>query len=157
MSKLLVLGSSLDAHIKLFDGESKKHKRLYRALRYMVFGLTAASAVLAGAAAAGQIGQWSNVLIICASALIGLVTSIEGLRKPSELWIHERGIYHALHDLKREVEFEAAGNITEQVIEQYFERLQNILSAGSERWGSQIVKGKSADAKPGDSADGGST
>ena len=43
MSRYNYLVEQLAQHIKWFDNESKTHKKLYRRLRYLVFGLTACS------------------------------------------------------------------------------------------------------------------
>jgi MFS family permease len=70
------------------------------------FGLFALSALPlnhAGAALMlpGQAG-WIGLLVLAASTGAGVVTALEGLRKPAELWIHERATLNRLRDLKRD-------------------------------------------------------
>lgn len=144
MSKLEFLRAQLDEHIDNFDVESRKHKQLYRGLRYTVFTLTAASAVLASLALTTVASdRWINLLIVILSATIGVLTSIEGIRKPSELWIHERNTHYALKDLKRELEYTAAESLSSAIVDDFFARLQAILGAAGEKWNRQIVRAQS--------------
>ena len=43
-----------------------------------------------------------NIGVVLTTVAVGVATSIEGLRKPFELWIQERNVLHALQDLKKE-------------------------------------------------------
>jgi hypothetical protein len=102
--RLTYLTHVLDNRIDRFDKESTSHKKLFRRFRYIVFGLTALSSVLAGLALAfPRIQTEITVVIILTAAATGIATSVEGLRKPNELWIHERTIYYSLLDLQREL------------------------------------------------------
>jgi hypothetical protein len=106
MTPRTFLISQLDELIETFGADSKGHKTQYRILRYTVFTLTAFSTLLAGAALlAPHMGPGMSLAILVLSAVSGVVTSVEGVRKPAELWVHERATYLALKDLKREVEF----------------------------------------------------
>ncbi|MFT3896366.1 MAG: DUF4231 domain-containing protein [Thermomonas sp.] len=144
MSKGDCLAKQLANHIDWFKTESKSHKRLYRTLRYLVFSLTAASTALAGfALAQPEYQRPVNIAIILVTASIGLVTSIEGLRKPSELWIHERTIYYSLMDLQRELQFHGSGNPEPGFADDVFDRMQIVLGSARDRWSRQIA-GKTA-------------
>ena len=102
--------------------------------------LTSISAVLAGLAI--KLPEFSSaisVAIVLVSAAVGVITSIEGLRKPAELWIHERTTFYALMDLKREMEFKLDENSPHEVIEKYFFRLQELLGASGEKWNRHIA------------------
>ena len=57
------------------------------------------------------------------------VSSIEGLRKPGELWIHVRTTHCALKDLKRELEFYAAVQNGVMAVDEHFTKMQTILGA----------------------------
>jgi Protein of unknown function (DUF4231) len=128
-----------------FKADSEKHKRLYRRLRYAVFLLTSLSALLAGLSIKfPEASSMINVVILFVSAAIGVLTSIEGLRKPSELWIHERTTYYSLMDLKREVEFEVDHSTPPEIVEQYFFRMQDILGTSNEKWNRSIVGARQA-------------
>ncbi len=153
MEKLDILKSQLTSHIKYFDLESNKHKRIYRRMRYTIFFLTAASTILAGFAAAGVGGSACSILVIIVTAMIGVLTSVEGLRKPSELWLNERSIYHALEDLRREVEFHGAEPLSNEEINGYFQRAQGFLGSGSARWKQYVLASESARLQPNAPAD----
>lgn len=140
MNKRQFLLNQLTAKIDDFRTDSEKHKRLYRWLRYAVFGLTSLSALLAGLALKfPEAGANISVLILLVSAGTGVLTSVEGLRKPSELWIHERTTYYALLDLQREVSFVLDDASPPDEVEKYFFRMQEILGASNDKWSRQIV------------------
>lgn len=141
MNKRDYLLHQLEDKINSFRDDSNKHKILYRNLRYSVFILTAFSTLLAGLALKFPEYTTSiNVLIVLVSTSIGVVTSIEGIRKPAELWIHERTTYYALMDLKREVEFKLDDNSPLEMIEKYFFKMQEILGASGEKWTRHIAR-----------------
>lgn len=140
MNKRQFLLDQLSAKIDDFRKDSDKHKRLYRWLRYAVFGLTSLSALLAGLALKfPEAGANISVLILLVSAGTGVLTSVEGLRKPSELWIHERTTYYALLDLQREVAFVLDEASPPAEVAKYFFRMQEILGASNDKWSRQIV------------------
>ena len=140
MCKRAYLLEQLEERISYFEGESKQHKKLYRNLRYAVFTLTAVSSLLAGLALKfTEANSYFDLAIVFISATIGVVTSIEGLRKPAELWIHERITYYALLDLKREVEFYLNENSPPEVVEHFFRKMQETLGASGEKWNRHIA------------------
>jgi hypothetical protein len=140
MDKRKCLLDQLTEKVEQFKGDSDRHKDLYRGLRYAVFFLTSLSALLAGLSLKfPDSSSTISVIILLVSAAVGVLTSIEGLRKPSELWIHERTTYYALMDLKREVEFVVDDNASKDAVEQYFFRMQEILGASNEKWNRNIV------------------
>ncbi|MGB4913531.1 MAG: DUF4231 domain-containing protein [Candidatus Dechloromonas phosphoritropha] len=151
MDKRKYLLDQLEQKISDFEKDSTQHKTLYRRLRYAVFMLTSISAVLAGLAI--KLPEFSSaisVAIVLVSAAVGVITSIEGLRKPAELWIHERTTFYALMDLKREMEFKLDENSPHEVIEKYFFRLQELLGASGEKWNRHIASVQhSHNAEPG--------
>lgn len=151
MTKRQYLIDQLSEKILDFQKASETHKSLYRNLRYAVFFLTGISAVLAGAAIKyPELNSTISLAIVFASSAIGITTSIEGLRKPAELWIHERTTYYALTDLKRKVEFNTDENSLPEVIERYFFKMQEILESSGEKWHRfHNDRSQQQDAKPG--------
>lgn len=126
-----------------FGGDSHDHKRLHRKLRYAALILTASSAVLAGLALAeGPAKKLIGALTLVFTAASGAVASIESLRKPAELWIHERTIFYSLEDLKREFAIELYGRRREDTLEKVFEQMQAVLGASADKWSRQIVGDK---------------
>lgn len=139
MAKLDNLIAQLQEQIDNFDKESEKHKKLYRRLRYSVFLLAAASTFLASLSLPfPDLTKPLNLTIVFVSAAVGVFSSIEGLRKPAELWIHERGIYYALKDLLREVQYYDSNGFSDEQLDRYFSRMQAILGASVEKWGQQV-------------------
>ncbi|OYY94819.1 MAG: hypothetical protein B7Y41_04410 [Hydrogenophilales bacterium 28-61-23] len=155
MDKRKYLLDQLQQKINGFRDDSKQHKNLYRNLRYSVFVLTSISTLLAGLALKfPEVSSSISVAIVLVSAAVGVVTSIEGIRKPAELWIHERTTYYALMDLKREVEFKLDENSTVETVEEYFFKMQEILGASGEKWNRNIAGVTlSNNTKPGNAVD----
>lgn len=138
-ARLEYLKAELATFTDLFDRDSKRHKNMYRRLRYLMFGLTAISAILAGAAlAAPESHVWFDIALVVVAALLGLVTSLEGVHKPGELWIHERTTLHALRDLNRELVFRCSDDDAGDAVDECFSRLQAILGASGEKWQKQV-------------------
>jgi hypothetical protein len=132
LTKETILKTMLDEKIKWFTEQAEKHKLLYRVHRYLVFGLTSCSTILAGAALKFKGSEeWLNLTVVITTAIVGTLTSIEGLRKFSELWIHERSILLNLTDMKREIDFIG---IEESNVDTFFNRFQSILGESMESW-----------------------
>lgn len=128
------LKQELDRAVKQLRDDSDKHKRLHRHLSYATFVLTALSTVLASAGAFSErYREYMLLAVIATTAVAGLVTSVESLRKPGELWIHERRTHYELVDLRRELLF-IAPNATESQLAQLFNRMQAILSVSAASW-----------------------
>ena len=143
MSKQEYLSKQLDEQIKRFDYESKKHKTLHRMLRYTVFGLTAVSTVLASVSL--TFPQWQTGLslgIVAVTAVIALVAAIDGIRKPGELWIHERTTLYQLKDIKRAFDYSVSHSDQSACPDRYFDQMQAVLGAAGEKWQHQIVSKK---------------
>jgi hypothetical protein len=142
------LSGQLTTLIDRFDSESTSHKKLFRRLRYIVFGLTACSSALAGLALAfPTIQTGTTVGVILTTTAIGIATSVEGLRKPNELWIHERTIYYSLKDLERELGYFASEPKDSKRMDAYFVRLQSILGSSRDKWSRDIAAGAPAAAR----------
>ena len=143
------LKGELEVLLKWFDEHSTSHKKLFRKVRYIIFGLTAVSSVLAGLALAiPEIQTGTTVAIVLTSAAIGIATSFEGLRKPNELWIHERTVYYSLKDLQRELEYHKAELTDSKKSDAYFDRLQSILGSSREKWSGEILAGRTNTDSP---------
>ncbi len=139
MSKIDSLRNILSTERDRFDKESTKHKHLYRNCRYTVFALTALTALAASLALwATSYQMHLNTLVVATSAIIGIVTSIEGIRKPQELWILERNIYYSLRDFERELEYNGH-KLTDAQLDQLFQEIQGLLGASKEKWGQYVA------------------
>jgi hypothetical protein len=91
---------------------------------------------------------WLNIGVVLATVAVGVVTSIEGLRKPSELWIQERNVFHALQDLKRELNFKAIKAPDDLNLGDFFSRMQSILAASTEKWTNSLLDKHAGDKNP---------
>ncbi len=133
------LREQLGQQIDRFDRESTKHKRLYRRFRMVTSIVNAAAAVLAGAAAAAVPGaQWLAVAVVAATAGAGVIMAWEGIRKPGDLWITERSALYALKDLQRDLEYTVRKAGITIGLDDYFDRMQAILTSSMEKWGSHV-------------------
>jgi hypothetical protein len=129
------LKEELEKLIAKFMKESYRHKKLYRRFRYVALVLTALATVLSSVALTNlDIRDFLNIAIVIATASAGVITSIEGLRKFLELWIHERNTLYKLIDLQREINYNAASTGSMENIDDYFARLQQILGSSQEKW-----------------------
>ena len=140
MDKLNNLKNELVGQIERFEKESKKHKKLYRSLRYSALMLTGLATIFAASAFKFPVFQeWLNIAVVFVTTSAGIITSIEGLRKPAELWIHERNLLYSLKDLKRELDYFGEEIKTKGSIDSYFEKLQEILSISQEKWTKKVI------------------
>ncbi|CAG1022471.1 hypothetical protein DOJK_01696 [Patescibacteria group bacterium] len=140
-----LLLSELNKNIEKFEKDSERHKSMYRCYRYWVFGCAALSSILAGGVAKffPHDTDIINSMIVIISAISGIVTSIEGLRKPQDTWIRERYAYHKLKDLRREVLFETDENEDNiKKIHPYFLKMQTILETAEESWLNSLAGSK---------------
>ena len=92
-------------------------------------------------------GPLLQFAVLCLTTLgTGLGAWLE-MRRTRELWQHERALHHGLQDLEREMHFRAAqGEPSDAQVEAWFQRLQQLLGTGSERWAKIVERapGKSA-------------
>ncbi len=137
MKSIEKLREILEQDIRRFDKESQKHKRLYRRAQTAVIGLTATTAVVAGA---GLIlpegsGRFVQFTVLTLASFTTAVTSWLEMRRARELWQHEREVYYALKDILREVDFyDAMGAMTPEKVEAYFRQAASILGSSSQKW-----------------------
>ena len=150
MSKEDKLKGYLKELISTFRQDSRRHKKLHRSLRVTAFLLTGLATVFSSMALTfAQFQNWLNILIVIVTAAASFITAYEGLRKPAELWIHERLLLHQLHDLLRKVDYEA-GEIEENIDED-FNELQKILAGSQQKWAQLVSR------PPGGDKDGGNS
>lgn len=148
MGKKEEFGEQISRKIKRLELESKKHKHMHRQFRYTVILLTALTSILAGVALSFESVQTEmQITILIIGAISGVVNSVEGIRRPFDLWIMERNVYYSLVDLKEEFDYEVSADVLVD-IDAYHQRMQEILNLSRESW-SQIVK---KDAKTSDSS-----
>ena len=141
LSKQEFLATELAKNIKHFNDDSTRHKNMYRLLRYIAFTFSAGSTILAGIALAFPHYQTQlNIAILFASAAIGVASSIEGLRRPHELWVHERSVLYDLRDVERNLAFHAQDVSVPVPVEELYARMQVILQASRDRWRQNVER-----------------
>ena len=137
------LQALLNEDIARFDKESEKHKRIHRRVQTGIITLTAVTAVVAGAGLV--VPDADNAIqfaILCLATVTTAVTSWAEMRRARELWRHEREVYYALIDIRREVQFyEAVGGLDPEKVEAYFHKANAILGSSTQKW-SKILERK---------------
>lgn len=134
------LFEQLDGLINHFHNQSEKHKTLHRRLRYCAIGLTGCATVLAGIAATfPEANRFFSVLLVLTTAAVSVVTAVEGVRKPGELWIHERNVLHSLRDMRRQLDLLQSSGERIDVMH-YSNRLDDLLNASKLTWTESIVR-----------------
>lgn len=120
-----------------FDRQAARHRDAHRRGQAGLIVLSAAASVTAGLGLllGATLGPQLQFAVLCLTTLgTGLAAWLE-LRRARELWQHERALHHALQDLEREMHFRAAqGEPSDDQVEDWFQHLQQLLGAGSERW-----------------------
>ncbi len=139
----------LEDNIQRFDRESDKHKRLYRRCQNLVIGLTAVTSVVAGLGLLLPGGErYSQFAVLCLSAGVSAVTAWGEMRRLRELWQHEREVFYALVDLRRELEFARTyGELGVSDLQAYFARMNVLLGSSSQQW-AQIHQQRADQGKP---------
>ena len=141
---------SLRKDITRFDGESAKHKILYRRCETLVIVLTALSSVVAGAGLVlpERTGPYAQFTVLLLTTTTAAISSWERMRRARELWQHEREVYYALLDVQREIEFVASNRpLTSEELEQYFRRIAAVLGSSSQKW-ARIQQKKEGQLEP---------
>lgn len=132
------------AEIERFDKESSQHKKLFRRLRYSALGLTGIATILGSITLViPKVGGLAGFLTVVVTVAAGALAAVEGIRKPSELWMIERNIFHTLNDLRREIEYHESEASDDKRLDAYFTRLQDILYSSSQKWSKNIKEPQS--------------
>jgi hypothetical protein len=131
------------------DRQAERHRDAYRWGQTALIALSAAASLAAGLGL--LLGPAQTPLLQFAVLVLTTLGTALGawleMRRTRELWQHERALHHGLQDLEREMHFRGAqGEPSAEQVEAWFQRLQQLLGAGSERW-AKIVE-RSA-GKPG--------
>lgn len=141
MTKQTFLVSELDKQIHWFEKESTKHKNLHRRLRMLVFVLTGLASVFAGLPVIfPHLQVQFSILILVVTSGLTVLNAVEGLRKANELWIHERTTLYQLHDLRRDLDFQAESATEAVDVEGLYMQLQESLQSSRDRWNRLVGK-----------------
>ncbi|MBB5203921.1 hypothetical protein HNQ51_001214 [Inhella inkyongensis] len=137
MSAFEQLLNTVAGEVAHFDREAARHRDQYRRGQTILILCSAAASIVSGLGLllGSQQGPLLQFVVLClTTTTAGLGAWLE-MRRARELWQHERALHHGLQDLEREMHFRAAqGEPAPAQLEQWFERLQQLLGSGSERW-----------------------
>jgi hypothetical protein len=132
----------LNEDITSHDEQSTRHKKIYRVGQATVITLTAVTTMVAGA---GLIfPNRDNVLQFSVLSLTAATTAVAAwleMRRVRELWQHEREMYYALIDIRREINFyNAHRQLTPAEVEAYFQRVSAVLGSSMHKWARILEK-----------------
>jgi hypothetical protein len=137
MNGFAALNRSLNNDIGRMERESDRHKRLYRGCQTSIIALTSITTVVAGTGLILPVssGRAIQFAVLCLTALSTAIAAWAEMRHTRELWQHERGVYYALIDIRREMEFDAAkGKLGQHELDGFYDRIAAVLSSSSQQW-----------------------
>ncbi len=142
----------LNSDIRRFDEESTKHKRIHRKSQAFLIVLTASITVAAGLGAVIP-GHEKEIqfLVLLLSAVATATTAWTESRRARDLWQHEREVYYALIDIRRDLDFRSAiSPLDLEELEKLYQRARSVLGSSTEKWSRILDKkgGGSNSAKP---------
>lgn len=131
------------------DRQAERHRDAYRWGQTALIVLSAAASLTAGLGLLMGPTQspFLQFAVLCLTTVGTALGAWLEMRRTRELWQHERALHHGLQDLEREMHFRGAqGEPSEAQVDAWFERLQQLLGAGSERWAKIVERapGKAA-------------
>ena len=139
MDKKEYLLKSLGGSIQHFITKRKYFRLLTHFFRISIIVFSSGLTVLAGI----QIKEQSDlisIMILCVSAAITVISSINNIYKPNDSWIQLKRNTDDLRTLKKEIEFSSAGENIE--IEEYFDRYLEILNENTNHWVKTRISGE---------------
>jgi len=151
-TKLVEFLKMLDGEIERLDREAVAHKEIHRSVRTAVIVLSALTTIAAGAGLLlPNAHNAVQFLVLVLSAGTTATGSWGEMRRARELWQHERALYYALVDIKREIQFNRiiSGEPDEEQIKTYFVRVSGVLTPSIDRWVKMQNERKESPAAPG--------
>lgn len=138
----------LKEEIERFDRESTKHKKIHRKVQTFLIVGTAAITVTAGLGLVLP-GHEKEIqfLVLLLSSIATATTAWSESRRARDLWQHEREVYYALIDIRRDLDFRSSIRVLElQEVEKLYLRAASVLGSSTAKW-SRILEKKSDDNK----------
>lgn len=143
MEAVSKLRELLSKDIERFDSESRKHKQIHRKVQGYLIILTAAITVAAGLGLVLP-GREKEIqfLVIFLSAVSTATATWSEIRRARDLWQHEREVYYALIDIRRDLDFLSSIKTPSlDEIERLYQRAASVLGSSTEKW-SRILEKK---------------
>ncbi|QDP99652.1 DUF4231 domain-containing protein [Lysinibacillus fusiformis] len=136
MSKLEVLINDINENIAFFERRKGKNKKRAYKLKLASIISSALVTLFLGFKAV-NLNLFSNIALIFAS-LMTVFNGIEGFYNHRGLWYKDIRTLAILKELKRDIDFNIAGeqkeNISIELLTEYKNRLQNILTEDVNTW-----------------------
>ncbi|MFJ7982238.1 DUF4231 domain-containing protein [Lysinibacillus xylanilyticus] len=136
MSKLEVLINDINENIAFFERRKEKNKKRAYKLKLASIISSALVTLFLGFKAV-NLNLFSNIALIFAS-LMTVFNGIEGFYNHRGLWYKDIRTLASLKQLKRDIDFNIAGeqkeNISIELLTEYKNRLQNILTEDVNTW-----------------------
>ncbi|WP_212936415.1 DUF4231 domain-containing protein [Bacillus hominis] len=136
ISKIDVLIKDINENISIFEERKEKNKK--RAYKLRVYSIISSALVtlLLGLKAI-NLNLFSNIALFFAS-LMTVFNGIEGFYNHRGLWYKDIKTLTSLRELKRDLDFSIAGeqreSISIELLTEYKNRLQNILTEDVNTW-----------------------
>lgn len=136
ISKIDVLIKDINENISIFEERKEKNKK--RAYKLRVYSIISSALVtlLLGLKAI-NLNLFSNIALFFAS-LMTVFNGIEGFYNHRGLWYKDIKTLTSLRELKRDLDFSIAGeqkeSISIELLTEYKNRLQNILTEDVNNW-----------------------
>ena len=137
MKALENINDILKNEIDRFDKESNKHKNIYRNTQVGIIVLMTCTTIAAGAGLVltNMQSHMVQFVVLCLTASTTALTGWAEMRRARELWQHEREVFYALVDIRREIQFLSSHRIlSDDDLVEYFQRISAVLSSSSQKW-----------------------
>jgi hypothetical protein len=137
------LAGILNREIEDLRWESGKHRLQFRICQTLIILFSAASSVISGwALKQSDPSKDAYFAILIITAITAAISGWVEMKRSRDLWQHERPLYHALKDLRRELIFlESIGEGTVEKKKELFDHMQTVLGQAGKKW-TQLLKEK---------------
>jgi hypothetical protein len=137
-SKLETLQTELDCNIKFFCNKHKKTKQRAYSLKISSVIFSAMITVLLGISSNQFMAEMMKNLAIVLGAVVTIISAVDAFYNYGGLWVKNAVTLAKLRELKREVDFYAAGcsaeDISENKLNRYMNELQRIFKDDIKQW-----------------------
>lgn len=135
--KLDILRSELNCTIGYFEKKQRKTKKRANAVKFTSVTFSALITVVLGLNS-GDLVETFRTIAILLGAVVTIINAIDAYYNYSALWIKNTVTLARLRELKRELEFYAAGyentDISEGKLDEFLSKMQKILRDDIKQW-----------------------
>lgn len=135
--KLDTLRSELNLSICYFEKKQKKTKKRANAVKFTSVTFSALITVVLGLNS-GDLAETFRMVALLLGAVVTIINAIDAFYNYGALWVKNTITLAKLRELRRELEFYAAGyentDISEAKLNEYLDRMQQILKDDIKQW-----------------------